>query len=78
MERKQFNLGDIVRMKKQHPCGSYSWEVIRMGADIKIKCQGCGRLVMLPRSQFEKRMIKVENKDGQNHEIGRASCRERV
>lgn len=63
MERKQFELGDIVRMKKQHPCGSYNWEVVRMGADIKIKCQGCGRLVMLPRSQFEKRMVRVESKN---------------
>lgn len=61
MERKQFELGDIVRMKKQHPCGSYNWEVIRMGADIKIKCAGCGRIVMLPRLQFEKRMVRVED-----------------
>jgi hypothetical protein len=60
LERKSFNLGDIVRMKKKHPCGSLNWQIIRIGADIKIKCQGCGRLVMLPRSQFEKRMIKVE------------------
>lgn len=60
MERKQFELGNIVRMKKKHPCGSYHWEVIRMGADIKIKCQGCGRIVMLPRLQFEKRMLRVE------------------
>ncbi len=59
MERKSFALGDIVKMKKSHPCGSYNWEVIRMGADIKIKCQGCGRIVMLARSEFEKRMIKV-------------------
>jgi len=59
MERKSFNLGDIVRMKKQHPCGSFNWEVTRMGADIKIKCQGCGRLVMLPRSEFERKMIRV-------------------
>lgn len=59
MERKVFHLGDIVKMKKQHPCGSYNWEVMRMGADIKIKCQGCGRLVMLPRSEFERRMIKI-------------------
>ncbi|HPF43604.1 MAG TPA: DUF951 domain-containing protein [Syntrophomonadaceae bacterium] len=63
MERKQFDLGDIVRMKKQHPCGSYNWEIVRMGADIKIKCQGCARLVMLPRSQFEKRMVRVESKN---------------
>ncbi len=59
MERKVFNLGDIVRMKKQHPCGSFNWEVMRMGADIKIKCQGCGRLVMLPRSDFERKMTRV-------------------
>ncbi len=59
MQRKEFDLGNIVKMKKPHPCGSYNWEVIRMGADIKIKCQGCGRVVMLARSEFEKRMIKV-------------------
>ncbi|MGI5912188.1 MAG: DUF951 domain-containing protein [Syntrophomonadaceae bacterium] len=61
MERKEFNLGDIVRMKKKHPCGSYTWQVIRMGADIKIKCKGCNRVVMLPRSQFEKRLVRVED-----------------
>lgn len=61
MQRKEFKLGDVVRMKKKHPCGSYNWEVTRMGADIKIKCVGCGRLVMIPRMEFEKRMVKVEN-----------------
>lgn len=62
-QRKEFQLGDRVRMKKQHPCGSDYWVVIRMGADIKIKCQGCGRIVMLPRLQFEKQMLRVENTD---------------
>ncbi|NLV22030.1 MAG: DUF951 domain-containing protein [Syntrophomonadaceae bacterium] len=62
MERKVFNLGDIVRMKKQHPCGSYNWEVARMGADIKIKCQGCGRIVMLSRSEFERKLVRVIEK----------------
>lgn len=52
-------LGDIVRMRKGHPCGSTDWEVIRVGADIKIKCQGCGRIVMLERPAFEKRLKKV-------------------
>lgn len=61
MQRKEFKMGDIVRMKKKHPCGSYHWEVTRMGADIKIKCAGCGRLVMIPRMEFEKRMLRVEN-----------------
>lgn len=68
MERKIFNLGDIVKMKKQHPCGSYNWEVMRMGADIKIKCQGCGRLVMLPRSEFERKMIRIIETDQSNPE----------
>lgn len=54
-----FDIGDIVKMKKQHPCGSFEWEVIRMGADIKIKCTGCGRIVMLPRSKFQKNAKKV-------------------
>lgn len=56
---KIFYLGDVVEMKKQHPCGSKNWEVIRLGADIKIKCTGCGRLVMLPRTKFEKDVKKI-------------------
>lgn len=51
---ENFNLGDIVQMKKQHPCGTYDFEIIRVGADIKIKCTGCGRIVMIPRSKFVK------------------------
>lgn len=54
-----YNLGNKVRMKKQHPCGSYDWEIIRLGADIKLKCLGCGRLVMLPRGKFEKDAKKL-------------------
>ena len=57
--QKVFYLGDIVQMKKQHPCGSYEWEIIRLGADIKIKCTGCGRLIMLPRQKFEKDVKKI-------------------
>ena len=63
MERKEFHLGDRVKMKKQHPFGSYHWQIIRMGADIKIKCEHCERIVMLPRQQFEKRLQKVEISD---------------
>lgn len=58
----EFGLGDIVKMKKVHPCGTDEWEVIRMGADIKIKCTGCGRLIMLPRIKFEKAAKKVVKK----------------
>ncbi|KGI38870.1 DUF951 domain-containing protein [Clostridium tetani] len=56
---KVFDLGDIVEMKKGHPCGSKNWQIIRMGADIKIKCCGCERIIMLPRSKFEKSIKKI-------------------
>ena len=56
---KEYELGTIVQMKNQHPCGIYLWEVSRLGADIKIKCKGCDRIVMLPRNKFEKDAKKV-------------------
>lgn len=59
MEQKTFQLNDIVQMKKTHPCGENRWKVIRMGADIRIKCQGCGHSVLLPRRRFEQKMKKV-------------------
>jgi hypothetical protein len=52
----EVRLGDRVRLRKQHPCGSYEWEVVRLGADIGILCLGCGRRVLLERSVFEKRV----------------------
>ncbi|WP_055071981.1 DUF951 domain-containing protein [Clostridium massiliamazoniense] len=58
----KFDLGDIVQMKKMHPCGTDKWEVIRVGADVKIKCTGCKRIVMLPRSKFQKNAKKVIEK----------------
>lgn len=56
---QEFNIGDVVEMKKGHPCGSNKWEIIRVGADIKIKCLGCSRIVMLQRSKFEKDAKKI-------------------
>lgn len=52
-------LGDVVQMRKTHPCGSDRWTVIRTGADIKIRCQGCNRIVMMDRADFVKRRKKV-------------------
>ena len=52
-------VGDVILTKKQHPCGSFEWTVIRVGADIKIKCNNCGRIVMLTLSDFNKRLKKV-------------------
>ena len=63
------SLGDVVQMRKAHPCGSDRWEIIRTGADIKIKCLGCSRIVMLDRPEFEKRVKKIlESKAETPHE----------
>jgi len=56
----EYQLNDIVEMKKQHPCKkSNQWQIIRMGADIKIKCLGCNAIIMFSRRDFEKRLKKV-------------------
>jgi hypothetical protein len=49
-----FAVGEFVDMKKSHPCGSKRWEILRVGADFRIKCCGCGHLVMMTRVKFEK------------------------
>ncbi|EUJ23309.1 hypothetical protein PGRAN_09051 [Listeria grandensis FSL F6-0971] len=54
-----FNLNDIVEMKKQHPCGTNRWRIIRLGMDIRIKCEGCGHSVMIPRREFTKKLKRV-------------------
>ena len=59
----EYELHDLVQMRKTHPCGSDRWEIIRVGADIKIKCLGCGRIVMMDRSVFDKRLRKVLDKE---------------
>lgn len=56
---KDYKLGSIVIMKKDHPCGNNRWEIIRTGIDIKIKCINCGRAIMLPRVEFNKKLKKV-------------------
>ncbi len=59
MERKQFQLGDVVQMKKAHPCGTNEMEIIRMGMDIRVRCLGCQHSVLIPRAKFESKMKKV-------------------
>lgn len=54
-----YNLHDIVEMKKQHPCGFNRWKIIRVGMDIKIQCTGCQHLVMMPRREFNRKLKKV-------------------
>lgn len=57
---QEYKLGSTVIMKKQHPCGTNLWTIVRVGADIKIKCINCGRFVMIPRIEFNKKLKKVE------------------
>ena len=59
---KDYDLNDIVEMKKAHPCRTNRWKIIRMGMDIKIECTGCGHIVMLPRREFERKMKKILEK----------------
>ena len=51
-----FQVGDIVRLRKPHPCGGYDWEIVRLGADIGLKCQTCQHRVLLTRRELEKRL----------------------
>jgi len=56
-------LGDVARLRKKHPCGSYEWEVVRVGADIGLKCLKCQRRVLLERSTFERRLKTILSKN---------------
>ncbi len=57
-----YGVGDIIETKKNHPCGGKSWEILRTGADVKMKCCTCGRIVMLTREEAEKRTRSILKK----------------
>ena len=61
-----YDKGEIVMMKKAHPCGTNRWKITRVGADIKIECQGCGHIVMMTRQKFDKGLKKVIEKADQD------------
>ncbi len=65
MAAMRFSLGDIVRLKKEHPCGSFEWEILRVGMDFRIRCTKCGRMVMLPRAKFEKSVKAIVKPAGE-------------
>lgn len=71
---EQFAVGDMVQLKKPHPCGSKLWTVIRTGADVKIRCEGCRRIVMLDRAEFLKRAVKVVRQGEKTGEMESASA----
>ena len=66
MENNNLNytIGTKVIMKKQHPCGGNEWEITRLGADIKIKCLNCGRTILIPRIEFNKKLKKIISQEG--------------
>ncbi|TCK99738.1 hypothetical protein EDC19_0096 [Natranaerovirga hydrolytica] len=63
----QLNVGDIVTLKKLHPCGSKDWEILRTGIDIKLKCLGCNHLIMVPRKKIEKNIKAIQPQNEQNN-----------
>ena len=60
---KEYNIGSLLVLKKGHPCGENLWEVVKLGADIRLKCTKCGRLVIIPRIELNKKIKKVLERD---------------
>lgn len=65
-----FEVGDIVKLKKAHPCGSKEWEILRVGADFRLKCMGCGHQVMMARPSVEKSTRGIVKKELQKKQDG--------
>ena len=64
----EYNVGDIVRTKKQHPCGSKLWEITRVGVDFKLKCEGCGHVITIERPKALKMITKLEKREMQRNQ----------
>lgn len=62
----EYQIGDIVRTKKVHPCGSKLWEITRIGVDFKLKCQGCGHEILVERPKALKMITKIEHKKSED------------
>lgn len=58
----EIKVGDLLRLKKPHPCGGYYWEVLRVGADFRLRCTTCNRVVMLSRAETERRLKEIQTK----------------
>ena len=69
----RFDVGDIIKMKKPHPCGSHEWEVLRVGADFRLKCMGCGHQIMVPRKLVEKNTRQITKKADQKLTAGESN-----
>lgn len=62
-QRWNYEVGDIVTLKKQHPCGSRDWEILRVGADFRLQCKGCGHQIMIDRKTVEKSARGLKKKE---------------
>jgi hypothetical protein len=62
MEHPEYAIGDIVKMKKPHPCGVNAWKILRIGMDVRLECTGCGRYVLLPRARFNRALRGILQK----------------
>lgn len=60
---KNYNIGSLLVLKKGHPCGENLWEVVKLGADIRLKCTKCGRLIIIPRIELNKKIKKIIERD---------------
>ena len=63
--KMDIQVGDILKLKKSHPCGSHTWEVLRIGADFRLKCTGCGHQIMIPRTRAEKNVKEIIRRQGE-------------
>ena len=66
---QSFQLNDVVIMRKNHACGTNEWTITRVGVDIKIKCNHCGREIMMDRLEFQKKLKKVLKNEKKNEEV---------
>ena len=71
----KYEVGDVVRLKKQHPCGSSEWEILRVGADFRLKCLGCGHQIMIARKLVEKNTREIRKKEAEQGSWGKSSCK---
>ena len=69
MNQYQYEVGDIIRLKKGHPCGSSEWEILRVGADFRLKCMGCGHQIMIARKLVEKNTKEIQKKACKSKQI---------
>lgn len=61
-----FHVGDVIRLKRPHPCGGYEWEILRVGADFRLKCLNCGHSIMVPRALVERRLKEIVSSAGES------------